>query len=507
MGQGKGFLAVDVGTTHSKAALFGEDGALVHIAMCHTDTVTYRDMEVYDPEALWNGIAGLIREVVSVPGAPQVAGIGITSMAESGLLVDRDTGKALSPFIPWFSPVTQPQAEHIAAQADPFDRFVASGLKPSPKYGLPKLLWIQEHVPEALNGGGRPVWLSASDYIAFRLTGQAATDYTLAARTYAYRIDEKRWDEDWIRHFGLDPAIFPEAQRSGEIVGRVLSDRAGAFGLPSEVPVVIGGHDHVCSALAAGAVTPETMMDSMGTAETLVGMMGQRALTRDDYESGFSFGAHVVPDAMFWMGSITFSGGSVEWLRGQLNDNGLSYEQILSLLAGCKQEPTGVLFYPYLSGSGAPKRDAKAKAAFIGLQAAHTRAELIKAVLEGTAYEMEFMREAAAKLTGKRHERVTVVGGGTKNRFWLEIKASVSDVTLLVPKQHETALLGAAILAAAASGVYGTLDEARTSMASQEGITQYSPDANLHQKYRTLYENGYLALQEPIRAFSKLKLY
>ncbi len=505
MGIGKLVVAIDVGTTHSKAALFtAEGGTLVRIAKCHTDTVKQNGIDVYAPEKLWQAIFELVREVVGEDGG-SVVGIGITSMAESGLLVDRVTGKPLSPFIPWFSPISQPQADRISAEADPYERFCASGLKPSAKYGLPKLLWLAEHMPETIDSarGGRGVWLSASDYIAFRLTGAATTDYTLAARTYAYRIDRKQWDTDFIRHFGLEPEMFPEVLPSGQQVGAVLPAITSELELPNGIPVVIGGHDHVCSALAAGAVEPGTVMDSMGTAETLVGMLPNRTLTRADYDSGFSFGLHIVPNALFWMGSITFSGGSVEWLRGQLGDEPLSYEAILELLAALKPAPTGILFYPYLSGSGAPKRDAAAKAAFIGLTAAHTRADLLKAVLEGTGYEMEFMLEAAANLTGSKSKELTVVGGGTRNKHWLAVKADISDVLLTVPEQHETALLGAAMLAAAAGGVYTSANEARRHMVNAGQSVTYKPSAERHAAYRRIYERGYVPLQEPLRAYYK----
>jgi xylulokinase len=174
----------------------------------------------------------------------------------------------------------------------------------------------------------------------------------------------------------------------------VSAEAAHSLGLEPGVPVVIAGHDHISAAFAVGAVRPGLILNSMGTAETLVGTLEERALTKQDYASGLSFGLHAVPGALFWMGGASASGGSVEWLRGLLGDERepLTYKQVLSLLEQAASDPTGILYYPYLSGSGAPWTDAAEKASFIGLRARHGKPELLKAVLEGTAYEMELRR-------------------------------------------------------------------------------------------------------------------
>src|SRR5690606_38619812 len=118
---------------------------------------------------------------------------------------------------------------------------------------------------------------------------------------------------------------------------------------------------------------------SMGTAETLVGTLPERPLERADYEAGLSFGLHVAPQRLFWMGGNSASGGSLEWLRHLLADESLSYEEILSLLARTPEEPTGILYYPYLSGSGAPLPMHAARAAFVGLTGEHNKPEWLRA--------------------------------------------------------------------------------------------------------------------------------
>lgn len=492
-------LGIDIGTTNSKAGLFHKDGRPAAIASRPTAThQNERGEFYYEPEEMWKLLASAVREVVRGVDPRAIEAVGITSMAESGLLVDMETGKPLSPFMPWFDTCSKAQSDFIASQCDTYQRFQASGLHLSFKLGLCKLLWIREHYPEAIAPTAR--WLSASGYIAYRLCGVMGFDYSLAARTYAFRLDAKAWDEPWLRQFGIDPAIYPEALPSGTTLGGVTAAAAGQTGLAEGMPVAVAGHDHVVAALAAGAIAPGVIYDSMGTAETLVGTLNEKPLGRKEFESGLSFGCHVAKDRYFWMGGNSSSGGSVEWLRTLLSEEQLSYERLLGLLDRTKPGPTGILYFPYLTGSGAPAPDPKVKAAFIGLTKEHGQGDIIKAVLEGTAYQLEAIRRSAEEIAGSRIERLQVVGGGTRNPHWLQIKADVSDFMLELPPIPEATLLGAAMAAGIGAGAYGSAEEAaRAINKSGAGAVSASPER--HAAYRRLYETGYAVLQAPLRGY------
>lgn len=497
-------IGIDIGTTNTKVGVYRTDGTPVTVSA--RPTVSHEDpggFSYYDPEEMWGFIASAIREVVERAEAEEagasrsIRSIGITSMAESGLLIDRATGKPKSVFLPWFDTCSAPQAARIAEEADLFERFKAAGIHSSFKLGLPKLLWLKDRDPDAFEGA---VWLSASGYIAYRLSGKEAFDYSLAARTFAFHINRKQWDTEWIRHFGMDPAIFPEALPSGTALGAVTGDVAASLGLPQDVQVAIAGHDHVVASLSVGAITPDIVYDSMGTAETMVGTLTERELGRREYESGLSYGCHVAKDRMFWMGGNPASGGSVEWLRGVLGNPQLPYEEVLALLAQASQDPTGILYYPYLSGSSAPMPDGAARAAFIGLSKSHDKGDLLKAVLEGTAYQLQAIREEAERISERDIRTLVVVGGGTRNPHWLQVKADVLGCALVLPPIDEASLLGAALCAAIGAGVYASAEEAAQVSA---GLTSGSvtPDAARHAQYRRLYETGYMPLQTPLRTF------
>jgi sugar (pentulose or hexulose) kinase len=488
------FLGIDIGTTHCKAGVFAHDAAQLTLAA--RDTITHRTPEgyfYYDPDELWGTVCAAVRAALAEGGTIEAA--GVTSMAEAGLLVDRASGKPRSHIVPWYDIRSDTYTDAIAREEAPLDLFRRSGLYLSFKYGLPKLLWLRGQNERVTDGA---IWLSVADYIVFRLTGRMVTDPTLAARTFVFRITEGNWDEDWIRHFGFDPALFPAVLPSGRPAGRISAEGAAASGLASGTSVAVAGHDHTCTMLAAGLVERGPVLDSMGTAESLMGVLDGFAGDEREFASGLSFAPHIVPDRFCWIGGLSASGGSIEWLRSRLGDPPLTYEQVMESLAQANDGPTGILFFPYLSGSGAPRHDEQVRAAFIGLDRTHDQRDLLKAVLEGTAFDIESMRRAAEELTGHAIEEIIVAGGGAKNPYWLRIKADISGCRLRIAPLADGAVLGAALTAALGHG-YCSIDElARLATRAHETVT---PNPARHVAYRRIYETGYRCLQEPLRRY------
>ncbi len=491
-------LAIDIGTTHCKAGLFARNGVALKIAS--RPTVTHKSpggWSYFDPAEVLQIVAAVVHEALLGCQAP-IAAIGIASMAESGLLVDRRTGTPRSFFIPWFETVSQPQADQILQASHPLESYKRFGLRVTFKSSLAKLLWLRALEPGIADGA---IWLSAADYLLYHLTGAWGSDYSLASRTLAFRVDRKCWDEDWLRDWGFAPDLFPPAHPGGVLMGRT---RGSAFDLPAGIPVSVCGHDHVCAALAVGAVEPGVVFDSMGTAEALIGALPERPLTETDFRIGLQYGCHVARRRGYWMGGLSTSGGSVEWLRSLAGKSHLTYEELDALLQSAPPDPTGILYFPYLLGSGSPHSDPRVRAAFVGLDASHEGTAFFKAVLEGVAYEIEFIRRAGEQMAGQPIPDLIVAGGGTRYRPWLQIKADVSGCPIQVSAESEATLLGAALAAGIGNGVYRDEAEALAAIEARPAETFY-PDPARHQVYKSLFEDGYLPFQEPLRNYYALK--
>jgi len=181
-----------------------------------------------------------------------------------------------------------------------------------------------------------------------------------------------------------------------------------------------------------------------------------------------------------------------------LGSEPLSYAEVEALLASARPEPTGILYFPYLLGSGSPHTDSRVRGALVGLSASHGRADLLKAVLEGTAYEVEFIRRAGENFTGQPIPVLLAAGGGTRNRAWLQIKANVSGCRIEASGEPEAALLGAALVAGIGCGLYASESGAFSALRPTPAEV-FLPDGERHAVYRRLYEQGYLFFQESLR--------
>lgn len=487
-------LSIDIGTTHCKAGAFSPHGEAIKIAsrpmVAHQFEGTW---SYFDPKELLEIVLEVLDEVTADLARP-IAAIGIASMAESGLLVDRRSGDPRSLMIPWFETAAQPFADEILRRSDPLEIYLKYGLRVNFKCSLAKILWMRSELSVDLDNA---CWLSAADYIAHWLTGAFGTDYSLACRTLAFRVDSKAWDADWLAEWGLPSDIFPPAFQAGEPIGKV---RRALSGIPAGTPVSVCGHDHVCASLAMGVIEPGTVFDSMGTAETILGALPERTLTEEDFHNGLHYGFHVARGRAYWMGGLSASGGSLEWLRSMISSTQVTYAALESLMERASSKPTEILYFPYLWGSGSPHTDPRVRGSFIGLTASHRQEDLLKAVLEGVSYEMEFIRRAGEQMIGGSIPAFVAAGGGTRNRVWMQIKADVSGCRIEVSSEPEATLLGAAMAAGIGVGVYENENEAITEWKPQPAEVFY-PNPQRHDLYQQLYEHGYLALQAPLRDY------
>jgi sugar (pentulose or hexulose) kinase len=494
-------LSLDLGTTHSKAGLFNRNGELVNLAL--HPTATHQDSSgraYYDPGELWSAAVEIIREISDGINPKEITAVGIASMAETGLLVDKKSAEPRSYMFPWYDASALTRVKELEHDRDPIRQFIRSGIRPNFKCSLAKLLWIRDTHPQWLEGS---TWLSTADYIALRLTGEIATDFSLAGRTYAFRIDRLSWDQDWLVTLGLPADVFPPALPSGQPIGQVSAAAASLTGLSPGTPVAICGHDHVCGAFALVGTESGQVLDSMGTAEALIGSFDRDQLGTKEFRSGLVFGRHVAGGGYYWMGGMSTSGGSLDWLRRILAEPQLSYEELDRLLEDLPPAPTGIIFLPYLAGSGSPHTDIHIRGALIGLDQSHNRSDLVKAVLEGTAFESEFIRQAVSQILKIDISSLAASGGGTQIRQWMQIKADVSGCGITVPEIRESTLLGAALLAGIGCGVYSDEMDARSSLINIPASI-YHPNQSQHHVYQELYQQGFLAYQKPLRESSSI---
>jgi xylulokinase len=375
-------LGIDLGSTSTKAVIYDPEGRAV--ASESVPTVTHYPRPLwayYEPEELWQGVVAAIRSAIEKIDSPsRVASVAVASFAEAGVPIDEEDTPTY-PMIAWFDRRTLPQMEWLAETIGEERLFQTTGLSLLPIFSLNKLLWIRENEQSAWRRTVR--WLMAADYIAYRLCGERATDYSLASRSLVFNLAELNWDKTVLERVGMPPDLFAPAVLAGTRLGNVTRRAAEETGLTVDTVVGAGGHDHVCGSFAAGVTGRGQLLDSMGTAEALF-VAQERPITDPALgQLGYTQGAHVVPDTYYTYGTVITSGASVEWLRSILG--AIDHVALIDEASAIPAGSYGATFVPHLRLADAPHPDSKARGAFIGLTTDASRPAIRRARYEGLA--------------------------------------------------------------------------------------------------------------------------
>jgi len=475
-------LGVDVGTTNCKAGVFDESGRMVRF--CKSGTITHHDADGaawYDPEQLWQGIAQIIRNATAdLAEGERIDAVSVASMGEAGVPVDAHN-QPLYPIISWFDPRSMPQADQIERVIGRERAFRITGLDIGPIFSVPKIMWLRSNEPEVFRRTAR--WLCITDLVYLKLAGVHATDYSIASRTMAFDITRGQWSEEILGPLELDASLFPEPVPAGSLVGCITAEAAGATGLLEGTPVVAGGHDHLCGSLASGILLGRRVFDSSGTSESIHTLVepGSELLSA---QQGFRIGRYVDPRFLYVAGGIVSSGVCVDWALG-ISGGEMSYRDAMCAAAGAAPGSRGLLFLPHMRGSGAPHWDPRSRGAILGLTPSHTRAEIMRSVIEGLCFEVRIILEAMSELVEDEVDGLTVMGGGASSSFWQQTKADITGLPVEVPDVSEATAMGAAMLAGIGIGVY--TDTRNASTRTYRSKHTYQPRSENRLAYDQLY--------------------
>ncbi len=484
---------LDVGTTNVKALIFTPDGHPVAQASAPTPVhVPQPGWAYYEPEELWQTTAAVLRQATAQVDARRIASVAVASMGEAGVLLDQHN-HALYPAIAWYDTRAQAQSDWLEQTIGKDRLFAVTGLSLQPIFGLCKLLWLKQNEAERFAQAVR--FLNIADYIAFRLSGEQATDYSLASRTMALDIARRQWASDIVAAVGLNADLYAPLLPGGTRLGTVTADASAATGLPTSAQVATGGHDHVCGSLAAGVISPGVALNSLGTAETIFISLEQPLADANLGRQGFTQGAHVVGGLYYVFGSMYTSGACVEWFRAALAD----HRDYATLIAEAEAVPPGsggICFLPHLQLASSPHDDPLARGAFIGLSTGASRGALFRAVLEGTAFDSRAMLEALLAYAPELR-RITAIGGVTRNALWMQIKASVLNRPLDLMQVSDAASLGAAILGGLGAGIYPDVAAAQHMLRRETlRVEPLAAQVGLYEQiYRQVFQPLYPALR------------
>lgn len=490
-------IGIDVGTQSVRAIAFDGTGARLAAASRATPV---RQLPggggEYDPDTLFETVAACLAEVARALGARPVAGLAVASLGESCVLIDA-AGRPLAPVLAWYDRRTERDAAELEAKLGSARIFAVAGVPVDPTLTLCKLAFMRARWPET---AAAHRILCIADWIAFRLSGVAATDLTLASRTLYLDIHRRCWSAELIAAAGFGAAQLAPLAPSGTALGPVRPEILASTGLAGRPVVAVGGHDHLCGACAAGITRPGLVLDSLGTAEAVLLALAAPVDDPAVAAQGFVQGASETHRALHHIGGgINASGGAIEWFRALAG--GASHAALIGEGEAIAPGSRGVLFLPHLVYAPPPQPDTAARGAFVGLTAHAPRGALYRAVLEGLAMQAAGLLEAMERLTGTEAEEIRVIGGNSRNPLFMAIKASAFGRPIRVIDEPEATALGAALLGGVGAGVFRDLDAALAGLVRP--THRVEPEAGATALYDTLRQSVFAPLQARLAPVSR----
>lgn len=452
-------LAIDQGTTSSRAILFNASGEIISIAQKELKLHTpHKGWVEQDPEDIWNDTLEVCREVIAQAAkfGGHIAGIGITNQRETTIVWDRDTGKPLYNAIVWQDRRTADLCASLKVQGHEAGVSAKTGLLLDPYFSATKIYWILENVPGAKEKAeaGKLAFGTVDSFLLWRLTGAKvhATDITNASRTMLYNIREEKWDESLLKLFNISASMLPEVYDNVYNFGQ--TDPA-LFGTSYTIGGMAGDQQ---AALIGQACFEEGMVKSTyGTGCFALMNIGSdfkasqnRLLTTVAYRLDGKTTYAIE-------GSIFMAGAAVQWLRDGLSIIGTSAES--EALAISVPDNNGVYFVPAFTGLGAPYWKPDAKAILTGLSRESTKAHVARAVLEAQAYQTLDLMAAMEQDGGHKPALIRADGGLVNNRFVCQFLSDMLDKPVEIPKIQEATAWGAACLAGLQAGVFQDLQD------------------------------------------------
>ena len=486
-------LGIDLGTTGCKAGVFGLDGACIAQAYCEYHMLhPQTGWSELDSSNVWRKTCEVIADVAAQVKGDPITALSVSAFGEAFVPVSKDR-KLLDNSILC---VDDRGAEHVDRLVEAFGREELYRINPNllgPNYSMPKLLWLRENRPEVFQKAD--YFLLWSDLIAFMLGSEPVTNNSHANRTLLFDLEKNDWSDDLLRWSGIPREKFGRVVPGGTVIGTVSDSMAAELGLPAGVQVVSGGHDQCCNALGCGGISAGRAVYGMGSFDCITPIYDKPSDPLRMLKENLNIEHHVLPD-LYVSFLYNQAGLLTKWFRDTFAASDISpagkdiYEVLDSEMP---EDPSCLLVLPHFDPP--PHHSPDTSGVIVGLKTNTTRGEILRAIREGTAlyfvHGMETLRRMGMDTTG-----FIASGGGARSNKGLQIRADIFGIPFIRPRITEAGLLGAAMLAGVATGVFASAREAVELFVCDDRI--FEPDSDRHAIYcekHALYQQLYPSLK------------
>lgn len=476
-------IGVDIGTTSTKVVLYDQTGTA--IASANHGYPLYQTepgMAEEAPAAIYDAVIAGITEVTAKATQP-VAGISFSAAMHSLILLDEHYNP-LTRMLTWADNRAALAAQQLRARPDAHELYWRTGTPLHPMTPLAKLVWLATTQPELHRQARWFVDIKA--YVLQRLCGQLVTDYSIANASGLFNLHQLTWDTQALQLAQVQASQLPKLVDTTTQLTGLTPAVAAQTGLPTNTPLIVEASDGCLANLGVNALAPGVAAVTIGTSGAVRVVSAQPKLD----PAGRLFCYYLAPQRWIIGGPVNNGGNVLRWVQDTLfmtekqAEGQDSYELMTSLATQVPAGSHGLLMHPYLNGERAPLWDANARGAYFGLTARHTRADLVRAALEGICFNLDHVAKMVQALTGP-FTTLQASGGFTRSKTWVQILADTFETTVTIPVGFESSSLGAAILGFTSLGVITDLSRAAENMVAA-GQAQ-RPNVTAAKTYRELY--------------------
>jgi glycerol kinase len=452
-------LALDQGTTSSRAILFNHSGEIEFVSQKSFEQIYPTPGWVeHDPNEIWSSQVSVAAEVIAKAGISgrEVAAIGITNQRETTVVWDKETGEPVYNAIVWQDRRTSKYCDELKEQGHAETIKAKTGLVLDAYFSATKLKWILDTVEGAREKAeaGKLCFGTVDTFLVWKLTRgkMFITDVSNASRTMLLNIHTLEWDNDLLELFNIPRAILPEVKQSSEIYGETATTL-----FSTKIPIAGIAGDQQAALFGQMCTTPGMVKNTYGTGCFLLMNTGTEAVaSKNNLLTTVAW--KINGEVNYALeGSVFVGGAAIQWLRDGLKL--INSAEEVNTLAQSVEDNGGVYFVPALTGLGAPYWDQYARGTIVGVTRGTTNAHIARATLEGIAFQVYDIVKAMEADSGKKSPELRVDGGASASDILMQIQSDIFGFQITRPKTLETTALGAAYLAGLAVGYWKNIDE------------------------------------------------
>lgn len=503
------FLGIDIGTSGTKTIAINASGTVLSQAVANYPLFQPKPLwSEQNPDDWWQATLTTVRQVMLKANLKpaDVKAIGLSGQMHGAVFLDQQS-KVIRPAILWNDQRTAHECAEIEEAVGGRANLVSMVANPAlTGFTAPKILWLRKNEPRNFEKTRKI--LLPKDEIRRRLTGEFATDVSDASGTLLLDVSRRQWSKELLQALDLGLDLLPRCYESPEVTGQLLPSAAEALGLTKECLVVGGAGDCPASAIGNGVVKTGTLSTSIGTSSVL--LMHSDEFAKDP-DGRLHTICHSIPGKWLMMGVNLSGGGSLQWFRNELCKTDYEaaatnfYESLSRDAAAIDAGSNGLFWLPFLSGERTPHNDPDARACFIGLTLSHTRAHMTRSIMEGVAYNMRHTLEIMTDL-GVPVNEIRVSGGGSQSDLWRSIQASCFGRNVATINCDEGPAFGVALLAAAGSGAFASVEEACQATIRVVSETNYDSSAkSYYDKAFPVFKKLYRSLKDDFKAIANIE--